>query len=111
VVIPVVARVEELVPMRLLRSIAAVLIWLVASLLLVVSIVLCITILLLPVGIVLGFASLRLYAVGFGLLLPRSKDVEKGIRRQARRWWRKSPLRELSPKRTRRARKIMRLGQ
>ncbi len=46
--------------MRVLRSIAAVLIWLVASLLLVVSIVLCLTILLLPVGILLGLLSHRL---------------------------------------------------
>lgn len=98
--------------MRVIRSIAAVLIWLVASLLLVVSIVLCVTILLLPVGIFLGLFSLRLYAVGFGLLLPRSRDIEKGVRKQARRWWRKSPLRELSSKRTRRkARKIIRLGR
>jgi hypothetical protein len=98
--------------MRALRSLAAVLIWLVASLLLVLSIVLCITILLLPVGILLGLVSLRLYAVGFGLLLPRSRDIEKGVRKQARRWWRKSPLRELSRRRTRRGtRKIMRLGR
>lgn len=98
--------------MRVLRSLAAFLIWLVASLLLVLSIVLCVTILLLPVGILLGMVSLRLYAVGFGLLLPRSRDIEKGVRKQARRWWRKSGLRELSPKQTRRrARKIMRLAR
>jgi len=96
--------------MRVLRSLAAVLIWLVASLLLVVSIVLCVTILLLPVGVFLGLVSLRLYVVGFGLLLPRSRDIEKGVRRQVRRWWRKSPVRELAPARTRRgARKIIRL--
>jgi hypothetical protein len=87
-------------------------IWLVASLLLVLSIVLCVTILLLPVGVLLGLVALRLYVVGFGLLLPRSRDLEKGGRKQARRWWRKSPLRDLSAKRTRRrARKIMRLGR
>jgi hypothetical protein len=98
--------------MRVLRSIAAVLIWLVASLLLVVSIVLCVTILLLPVGILLGLLSLRLYVMGFGLLLPRSRDIQKGVRKQARRWWRKSSLPDLSPKRVRRrARKIMRLGR
>ena len=98
--------------MRVLRSIAAVLIWLVASLLLVVSIVLCVTILLLPVGLFLGFLSLRLYVKGFGLLLPRPREIEKGVRKQARRWWRKSPLPELSRRRTsRRARKIIRLGR
>ena len=102
--------------MRVLRSLAAVLIWLVASVLLVVSIVLCVTILLLPVGIFLGLLSLRLYVFGFGLMLPRSRDIEKGVRKQARRWWRKSSLgdlpQKLAPKRTRRRfRKIMRLGR
>ena len=98
--------------MRVLRSLAAVVIWIVASLLLLVSIVLCVTILLLPVGVMLGLLSVRLYVVGFGLLLPRSRDIEKGVRKQARRWWRKSPLRELSPKRTmRRAPKILQLGR
>lgn len=98
--------------MRVLRSLAAVLIWLVASLLLVVSIVLCVTILLLPVGVLLGLVALRLYVMGFGLLLPRSRDVEKGVRKQARRWWRKSPLRKVPAKRTgRRTRRIMRLGR
>jgi hypothetical protein len=97
--------------MRVLRSLAAVLIWLVASLLLVLSIVLCVTILLLPVGVLLGFVALRLYVVGFGLLLPRPREIEKGVRKEARRWWRKSPLRELSAKpglRSGWARKVMR---
>ncbi len=78
--------------MWVLRSLAALLIWLVASLLLVVSIVVCVTILL-PIGVFLGLVSLRLDGVGFGLLLPRSRDIEKGVRKQVRRWWRKSPVR------------------
>ena len=98
--------------MRLLRALAAFLIWLVASVLLVVSIVLCVSILLFPVGLLLGFVALRLYAVGFGLLIPRPREIEKGVRKEARRWWRKSPLRELSPKPGKltaaRARKAMR---
>jgi hypothetical protein len=98
--------------MRVLRSLAAIVIWLVASLLLVLSIVLCVTILLLPVGVLLGLVALRLYVVGFGLLLPRSRDLEKGVRKQARRWWRKSPLRDRSTKRARRrARGVIRLGR
>src|SRR5687767_8271107 len=101
--------------MRAFRSLAAVLIWLVASLLLVVSIVLCITILLLPVGVLLGFVALRLYVMGFGLLFPRPREIEKGVRKEVRRWWRKSPLRDLPAKsglRSGRARKVMgRLGR
>jgi hypothetical protein len=76
--------------MKALRALAGVLVWLVASLLLVVAIVLCITVLLLPVGLVLGFAALRLYAVGLRLFLPRGRDIEKGVRKQARRWWRRT---------------------
>jgi hypothetical protein len=72
--------------MRGLRAFAGVLVWLLASLLLVLAIVLSITILLLPVGLVLGFAAIRLYAVGLRLFLPRGRDIEKGVRQQARRW-------------------------
>jgi hypothetical protein len=71
---------------RGLRALAGVLVWLLASLLLVLAIILSITILLLPVGLVLGFAAIRLYAVGLRLLLPRGRDLEKGVRKQARRW-------------------------
>jgi hypothetical protein len=90
--------------MRVLRLIAAVVVWLVASLLLVVALLLCVSILLLPVGLLLGLVALRLYGIGLRLLLPRSCDIDKSLRRKARRWWRKSPLRELSPKRGRRTR-------
>jgi hypothetical protein len=72
--------------MRALRAVAGVLVWLVASLLLVLAIVLCISVLLLPVGLVLGFAAIRLYALGLRLFLPRGRDIEKGVRTQARRW-------------------------
>ncbi|GAA1294314.1 hypothetical protein GCM10009609_74460 [Pseudonocardia aurantiaca] len=73
--------------MRGLRALAGLLVWLLASLLLVLAIVLSITILLLPVGLVLGFVAIRLYAVGLRLFLPRGRDIEKGVRKQARRWW------------------------
>jgi hypothetical protein len=74
--------------MRALRALAGVLVWLVASLLLLLAVVLGVSIVLLPVGIVLGLAALRLYGVGLRLFLPRSRDIEKGVRKQARRWWR-----------------------
>jgi hypothetical protein len=75
--------------MRALRALAGVLVWLLASVLLLLAVVLCVTILLAPVGIVLGLAALRLYGVGLKLFLPRSRDVEKAVRKQGRRWWRK----------------------
>jgi hypothetical protein len=72
--------------MRALRAVAGVLVWLLASLLLVLAIVLSVSVLLLPVGLVLGFAAIRLYAVGLRLFLPRGRDIAKGVRKQARRW-------------------------
>jgi hypothetical protein len=87
--------------MRVLRVIAGVVVWLVASVLVVVAVLLCVSILLLPVGLLLGLAALRLYGVGLRLLLPRPRDIDRGIRRAARRWWRRNPL---SPKRGLRSR-------
>jgi hypothetical protein len=90
------------VAMRVLRVVVGVLIWLVATILLVVALVLCLSVLLLPVGLLLGFVALRLYGVGLRLLLPRSRDIRRGLRREGRRWRRKIPLREMLPKRGRR---------
>ncbi|GAA1185206.1 hypothetical protein [Pseudonocardia alaniniphila] len=78
--------------MRVLRVFGGVLLWLVATVLLVVALVLCLSVLLLPVGLLLGFAAVRLYGVGFRLLLPRSRDIRKGLRKEGRRWRRKMPL-------------------
>jgi hypothetical protein len=72
--------------MRALRAVAGVLVWLLASVLLLLAIVLCLTVLLLPVGLALGFVAVRLYALGLRLFLPRGRDIEKGVRKQARRW-------------------------
>jgi hypothetical protein len=88
------------VAMRVLRVFGGVLMWLVATVLLVVALVLCLSVLLLPVGLLLGFAALRLYGVGLRLLLPRSRDIGKGLRKEGRRWRRKMPLRGLSRKRS-----------
>ncbi|MHA6797648.1 hypothetical protein ACVGVM_29700 (plasmid) [Pseudonocardia bannensis] len=71
------------------------LIWFVATILLLLALVLSVTVLLLPVGLLLGLAALRLYRVGLGLLLPRPREVRKGVRKQVRRWRRKGPVREL----------------
>lgn len=101
------------VAMRVLRVIAGVVVWLVASVLVVVAVLLCVSILLLPVGLLLGFAALRLYGMGFRLLLPRPRDIDKGVRRAARRWWRRSPLsrkRGLRSRRGRARRAARRLG-
>lgn len=66
--------------MRALRFLAAVLVWLLATVLLVLAIVLSLTLVLLPVGLLLGAFALRLYRKGLGLLLPSGRDIEKGMR-------------------------------
>jgi hypothetical protein len=75
---------------RALRALAGVLVWLLASVLLLLAVVLSVSVLLLPFGIVLGLAALRLYGLGLRLFLPRSRDIEKAVRKQARGWWRRA---------------------
>lgn len=81
--------------MRALRSLVAVLAWLVATVLLVLAVVLSLTVVLLPVGLLLGFAAIRLYGIGVKLIIPRSRDVEKGVRKEFRRWRRTRQVRTL----------------
>jgi hypothetical protein len=78
------------VAMRALRGLGALLLWLVASLLLVVAIVLCVTVVLLPVGLLVGVLALRLYRLGLSLLLPRKRDLERGVRKEVGRWRKRS---------------------
>ena len=59
---------------------------LLATVLLILAIVLGLTLVLLPVGLALGYLSIRLYKVGMRLALPRPKDVKKGVDRQIRSW-------------------------
>lgn len=97
--------------MRIVRTIGAVLAWLVATVLLVLAVVLSVTIVLLPVGALLGIASFRLYKLGLTWALPRPADVKKGVRKEARRWRRQLELPESRgsrPLRRRRARRVRR---
>jgi hypothetical protein len=58
--------------MRLLRGVAGLLLWIVAALLGLVGVVLCVTVILLPLGIpLLGYAR-RLLALSMKLMLPRA---------------------------------------
>jgi hypothetical protein len=79
---------------RVLRGLAALLLWLVATLLLVVAVILSITVVLLPIGLLLGFLALRLYRLGLGLVLPRKRDVARGVRKEVQeqvgRWRKRS---------------------
>ena len=98
--------------MRIVRTIGAVLAWLLATVLLVLAVVLSVTIVLLPVGVLLGIASFRLYKLGLKWALPRTADVTKGVRKEARRWRRQLELpnlRRSRPFRRRGARRVRRM--
>lgn len=64
---------------RVLRAVAGVLLLVLASLLMVLGLVLCLTLVLLPVGAALGFLAVKLGKVGVRLLLPRKVDVQRGL--------------------------------
>jgi hypothetical protein len=58
--------------MRLLRALGGVLLWIVSALLGLIAVILCVTVILLPVGIpLLGYAG-RLFMLSVHLVLPRS---------------------------------------
>jgi hypothetical protein len=68
--------------MRVMRGAASIVISLLATVLLVVSMVLSITLILLPLGVPLMFLAFRLYGYGVQLMLPRPRDVERNIRKR-----------------------------
>jgi hypothetical protein len=65
--------------MRVMRGAASVVISLLATVVLVVSLVLSITLILLPLGVPLLFLALRLYGYGVQLILPRPREVKRNI--------------------------------
>jgi hypothetical protein len=75
--------------MRLLRGLAGALLWIVSALLGLVAVVLCVTVLLLPVGLpLLGYAH-RLFTLSLKLVLPRAvshpfQETEKSMHNGAR---------------------------
>jgi hypothetical protein len=77
-------RVRWVAMVRVLRGIAAVLLSLLASVLLTVSLVLCITVVLLPLGVPLLMVSIWLFKQGMRLLLPRKRDVQRSVRKALR---------------------------
>jgi hypothetical protein len=66
---------------RVLRGIAAVLLLLLATILLVVSLVLSITMVLMPIGVPILIASIWLFKKALQLLLPRNRDVQLALRK------------------------------
>lgn len=71
--------------MRLARGFGAAGVFLLATVLMIVSLVCCVTVVLLPLGIPLALLAMRLYGKGTKMLLPRPQEVQRGLRRLWRR--------------------------
>ena len=71
--------------MRFARGVGAAGVFLLATVLMIVSLVCCVTAVLLPLGIPLALLAMRLYGKGTKMLLPRQQEVQRGLRRLWRR--------------------------
>jgi len=70
--------------MRSVRRLAAVGVCVLATVTLIVAVVLCVTIVLLPVGLAVGYGSIRMYKWAVHLALPSSADVKRSVDKQVR---------------------------
>ncbi|GAA2760237.1 hypothetical protein [Actinopolymorpha rutila] len=73
--------------MRVTRGIGAAGVFLLATVLMIVSLVCCVTVVLLPLGIPLALFAVRLYGKGTKMLLPRPQEVQRGLHKL---WGRKT---------------------
>ena len=94
--------------MRLLRGLLGALLWIPASLLGLVAVVLCVTVILLPVGVPLLMLSRRMFTKAVQLLLPRSmshpvEELGKSARKKGRNAKRKLPAADDVAKKGRKA--------
>ncbi|MET9023032.1 hypothetical protein ABZV93_23915 [Actinopolymorpha sp. NPDC004070] len=71
--------------MRVTRGFGAAGVFLLATVLMIVSLVCCVTVVLLPLGIPLALFAVRLYGKGAKMLLPRPQEVQRGLGRLWRR--------------------------
>ena len=78
---------SKVLPRRVMMSVrrlAAIGVCVLATVVLVVAVILCITIVLLPVGLAVGYGAIRMYRWGVQLVLPRSADVKRSVDKRAR---------------------------
>ncbi|MFD2083490.1 hypothetical protein SAMN05421678_1207 [Actinopolymorpha cephalotaxi] len=71
--------------MRVTRGFGAAGVFLLATVLMIVSLVCCVTVVLLPLGIPLAMFAVRLYGKGAKMLLPRPQEVQHGLHKLWRR--------------------------
>jgi hypothetical protein len=75
--------------MRLLRGLAGVVLWVLAAVLGLVSVILCVTVILLPLGIPLLLLTRRMFTAAVRLMLPRDvahplQEAKKSARKKGR---------------------------
>src|SRR5262245_54030362 len=68
--------------MRVLRGFGALLVWVLATVVMVLALVLSVTIILLPVGLPLLAIGLRMYGYGVQLMIPRTPELKRGLRKR-----------------------------
>lgn len=67
--------------MKVLRGIGAAVVWLLATVVMLLAAILCVTLVGLPLGIPLGALGLRLYVYGVQLMVPSRREVKHKIRK------------------------------
>ena len=72
--------------MRFLRGLGGAVLWIVASVVGLLAVVLCVTVILLPLGIPLLMMAKRMFGKSFGLLLPRAltHPVDEGSKKMSK---------------------------
>lgn len=75
--------------MRILRGVLGAVVWIVASVIGLVAVILCVTVILLPLGIPLLLLSRRLFGASASLILPRQvrhpiQEADKSVRKKGR---------------------------
>lgn len=96
--------------MRLLRGLLGTLLWILAALVGLVAVILCVTVILLPLGIpLLGYAR-RLFSQAVRMMLPRAvahpvKETERVAKKKSRRAARAVPSPDLGAKSLKRKKK------
>ncbi|HEY3561144.1 MAG TPA: hypothetical protein VGL05_26955 [Kribbella sp.] len=68
--------------MKVLRGIGAAVVWLLATVVMLLAAILCITLIGLPLGIPLGALGLRLYMYGVQLMMPSGRQIKHDVKKK-----------------------------
>jgi hypothetical protein len=71
----------DVLAMKVLRGLGAAVVWVLATVVMLLAAVLCVTLVGLPLGIPLGALGFRLYVYGVQLMVPSRREVKHKIRK------------------------------